>query len=286
MIGAVLAAVAVFVPGPAQAGLSYAGQMNITTGARLFDDTSTLQYAVPRTVRARIAGAVRTAGMSVNTLCCRATDRQLLAAANLPLATAVVLDRALTASEQRRFAATTLWIDGDVLVAAPGNPRCSTGETLGQVRDLLRHGGSAGEPVYAPASPYDGTPVALFGIPTTSRYSHAGAYGAAVRIVGEQSAIQAAAADPNAIAAVAWSAARAAVSAGQVCEIPVGGVTATAATLASRRYPASIQATFVVRRAHPAFARWILDWYLHQYLPSAKTQALLHTAGGRERLLP
>ena len=277
--GAVVAA-------PADAGLAYAGQMNITTGARLFDDISTLQYAVPRTVRTRIAGAVRTASMSTNTLCCRATDRELLAAANSTEGTAVVLDRALTRSEQRRYMGTTLWVDGDVLVAAPGNPQCAAGASLGQVRDLLEHGGSASEHVYAPASPYDGAPVALFGVPTTTRYSHAAAYSARVRIVGEQSAIQAVAGDPNGVAAVAWSAARAALSAGQVCEVPIGGVTASPSTLQSHRYPVSLRATFVVSRAHPAFARWILDWYLYRYMPSAKTRTLLHTDGGRNRLLP
>lgn len=140
--------------------------------------------------------------------------------------------------------------------------------------------------MYAPASPYDGSPVALFGVRTQGTYGHAGVYGAGVRIVSEQSAVAAVAGDPNAVAAVAWSAARAAVAAGSVCEIPIDGVKAGRASLLDASYPASVQATFVVSRTHPNFAPWIIDWYLHKYMRSAKISRLLKTAGGRERLLP
>ena len=257
--------------------------MNLSTGARLFDDTSLVQYAAPRAVRTRIDGRERTVRMGVNTLCCR-TDAQLLRDTGQFGGAAVMLDRPLTAAEKRRFSGRLVWIDGDVLVAQPDNPRCTTGMSLSHVRALLEHPVPSGQRVYAPASPYDGARVVLFGIP--AKNTNDPAYGKGVQIVNEQSSIAAVAGDPDALAAVAWSAARAAIKAGAVCEIPINGVAATEATVRDRTYPVSVQATFVVSRNHPFGAPWIRHWYLDEYLPSAKTRKLLTTADGRNRLLP
>jgi hypothetical protein len=271
------------VPAGAPAGTAVAGQMNISTGARLFDDTSLVQYAAPRTVRTKIDGRERTVGMSVNTLCCR-TDAQLLRDTGEYGGAAVMLDRPLTAAEKLRFNGRLVWIDGDVLVAQPDNPRCTTGMSLSHVRTLLEHPIPSGQRVYAPASPYDGAREVLFGI--TAKDTNGPAYGKGVRIVNEQSSIAAVASDPDALAAVAWSAARAAIKAGAVCEIPINGITASETTLRDRTYPVTLDATLVVSRSHPFGAPWIRHWYLDEYLPSAKTRKLLTTADGRNRLLP
>jgi hypothetical protein len=279
----VAAVLLLVLPAAAPAQTVYGGQMNITTGARLFDDASIVQYAAPRRVRTRIDGKLRSAGMGVNTICCR-TDRQLLRETARYGGTAVMLPRPLTASEKRSYRGRLVWIDGDVLVAAPGDGRCTTGMTLAHARTFLRSPVAAGKRVYAPASPYGGSREVLFGIP--AKNTDDPAYGRRVQIVDEQSAIRAVATDPEATAAVAWSAARGALAAGTVCQIPVGGTTATEATLRSRAYPASIHATFVVSRRSPFGAPWIRHWYLDEYLRSAATRKLLQTARGRNRLLP
>ncbi|HZL54888.1 MAG TPA: hypothetical protein VFC22_04585, partial [Solirubrobacteraceae bacterium] len=127
--GLVVAAVAVVVAavaGHAGAQTVYSGQMNITTGARLFDDTTLVQNAVPAKARAKVDGAVRSVPWQKGyTLCCR-TDSQLLTVADSPTGTSVVLDRPLTPSEKERFDSTLLWVDGDVLVAAPGSALCTS----------------------------------------------------------------------------------------------------------------------------------------------------------------
>ncbi len=170
--------------------------MNLSTGARLFDDTSLVQYAAPRAVRTRIDGRERTVRMGVNTLCCR-TDAQLLRDTGQFGGAAVMLDRPLTAAEKRRFSGRLVWIDGDVLVAQPDNPRCTTGMSLSHVRALLEHPVPSGQRVYAPASPYDGARVVLFGIP--AKNTNDPAYGKGVQIVNEQSSIAAVAGDPDAV---------------------------------------------------------------------------------------
>jgi hypothetical protein len=279
----VVAAFLYALPAAASGATVYGGQMNISTGARLFDDTSILQYAAPRHVRTRIDGTPQTAGMGVNTLCCR-TDWQLLHDTNRYGGPAVMLSRPLTPGERRSYVGRLLWIDGDVLVAKAGDERCTSGMTLAQARALLEHAVPASKRIYAPSSPFDGEREVLFGIPAKNTTDPA--YGKGVRIVEEQSAITAAASDPAATAAVAWSGARAALATGTVCQIPIGGVTATEATLRSRQYPVSIHATFVVSRRHPFGAPWVRRWYLHEYVPSAKTKELLRTARGRNRLLP
>ena len=268
---------------PSPAATLYGGQMNISTGPRLFDDISIVQYAAPQHLRTRIDGAVRRAGMGVNTLCCR-TDRQLLRETAGYGGPAVLLPRPLTARERRSYTGRLLWIDGDVLVAAPGDPRCAAGLTLTQARSLLRGPVPGTRRVYAPASAYGGRREVLFGIPAKNAADPA--YGRGVRIVEEQSAIGAVAGDPAATAAVAWSGARAALAAGTVCEIPIGGVRASEATLRDRSYPVSVHATFVTSRRSPFGAPWVRHWYLDEYLPSAATRKLLRTARGRERLLP
>jgi hypothetical protein len=277
---AALAALVLAFPASSGARVYVAGQMNISTGDRVFDDTSVIQYAAPRTVHAKIQGKTRRVSMSVNTLCCR-TDSQLLRDTTEYGGPAVMLDRPLTTAEKRRYTGHLVWVDGDVLVAQPGNPSCAAGMSLTQARGLLKGPGSAR--VYAPASPFDGARVVMFGIPAKNENDHA--YGPGVRIVGEQQAIAAVTGDPGALAAVAWSAARAALDAGAVCQVPINGVTASEATLRSRQYPVSVQATFVVSKKSPFGAPWLRRWYL-SYLKSAKVHKLLQTADGRNRLLP
>ncbi len=280
LAGLLTAAVAVAAP----AATIYGGQMNITTGERLFDDTSILQYAAPRRIRTRIDGKVRGAGMGVNTICCR-TERELLHLTESYGGTAVMLPRPLTTAERRRYLGRLLWTDGDVLVAKPGNARCASGMSLTAVRKLLEAASApTGERLYAPASAFGGRREVLFGIP--AKNADDAAYGKSVRVVNEQAAIGAVATDPGAVAAVAWSAARAALDAGSVCQVPLDGHTATAASLRDRSYPASIQATFVVSRRSPFGASWIRRWYLDEWVPSAKARKVLQTSRGRNRLLP
>jgi hypothetical protein len=256
--------------------------MNITTGSRLFADTAAFQHVVPRRVRTRIAGKVRTARTGAITICCR-TEQQLLDAARSG-SSAVMLPRDLTATERQTYSGRLVWVDGDVLLAQSGNAACTAGMSLADARALLTVATPPAGRLYAPASPLDGDPELLFGLPEASGSGRV--YGPNVQIVDEQDAIRAVASDPTAVAAVAWSAARAALSAGSVCELPIDGVTATEATLRDGSYPASIHATFVVARKHPFGAAWLRHWYLDGYLASAKTRKLLQTADDRDRLLP
>lgn len=280
VLAASCAALVLAIPASSSARIYVSGQMNISTVNRVFDDTSVVQYAAPRTVHVRIGGKTRRVSMGVNTLCCR-TDSQLLRDTTEYGGPAVMLDRPLTTAEKRRYTGHLVWVDGDVLVAQPGNAACSTGMSLSQARGLLKGPGAAR--VYAPASPFDGVRVLLFGVHAKDENDRA--YGAGVHIVAEQQAIAAVSADPGALAAVAWSAARAALDAGAVCQVPINGVTASEATLRSRQYPASVQATFVVSKKSPFGAPWLRRWYV-KYLKSAKVRKLLQTADGRNRLLP
>jgi hypothetical protein len=260
----------------------YGFQVNAATTARTWEDASLIGFSITPATRARIRvhGHVLRVPVSANTLTAGGTTAQTLRYAG-KLGVGAFVDRPLTAAERRRWSARPVWTDADVLVVNPGDPRCAQTTTVAAVRRLLT--ARATRPVYVPAG-LTGDPEHLFGLhPTRGR----SAYGQGVRAVAEASAVSAVASDPGAVAAVAWSAARAALAAGAVCAEPIGGVTATEATLRSGRYPATVPVSYVTRRgryegALPAYAR---RWYLG-YLHSAKVRHLLRTARGRDRLLP
>jgi hypothetical protein len=242
-----------------------------------------LQFSITPKTRATIIVRGRTLRVPVSAF--TATDggdsaSALRNARNTGTAGAFV-DRRLTAAERRAWHSQLVWIDGDVLVVNTSNPLCTSGTSRAAARSKLAT--ATRGTWYAPAG-LTGDPEYLFGLHPRKR--GASGYGKAVRIVDEQAAIGAVASDPTAIAAVAWSAARGAVAAGAVCAVPLGGVTASEATLRTGRYPASVPVSFAwPRRGRVNLPAWGRRWYLH-YLRSATVHHLLRTSRGRDRLLP
>jgi hypothetical protein len=263
------------------------GEVDLFTTERVYSDASSIQFSIrPST------------GYGEHTLCCY-TARQIIdgtAGVEGP----GVIDRDPTPKERRRVNSRLLWIDGDTLIVQPANPLCTLGTTLAQVRALLR-GRLTGWtdlvpawPAATPATIHGYAPIMLFddrevqfGIPAKNGSDPA--YGKSLALVHERVAIAAVAADPNAVASVAWSAARDALAAGTVCAVPVDGVAPNEVTLRDGSYPAAVHATLIYRStASRRLTSWTprtRRWYL-KYLSSARVRHVLLTATDRRRLLP
>jgi hypothetical protein len=260
----------------------YGFQVNVAATGRAWEDTSVIQFSITPATRARITvhGHALRVGVSANTLTDGSGTAGTLRYAGI-VGSGAFVDTPLTAAQRARWHARPVWIDGDVLAAHPSNPLCAQGTTLAAVRARLT---AATVTTYVPAG-LTAEPEALFGL--HRRTGATSPYGAGVRAVDEGSAVAAVASDPSAVAAVAFSGARAALAAGAVCAVPLSGVVPTEATLRDGTYPASVPIAYAWRRhsPHGALAPYAQRWYL-DYLRSPKIRALLRTSRGRDRILP
>lgn len=261
-------------PADARPDTDYAIRIDLLASARAGEDGSLVQFALPRRARVSAGARRRTVSVAGTT-----TAGQLDATAVLrelrgrnPVTTDALVDRPLTAAERRYAGSALVWIDGDVLAVHPANPLCPGGATLADVRALL----SGDRRGYAPAG-LSGEPEPLFGLRS---------YGSAIRAVRESTALAAVGQDPDAVAAVAWSAAREPIASGAVCAVAIDGVAPTEATLRDRSYPAAVHMTYAYSRAaYRGFFGYASRWY-RGFLRSAKVRTLLQSARGRARLLP
>jgi hypothetical protein len=261
-------------PAAARIDPNYSFQLDLTTSARAGEDASLIQFALPRKTTVRAAGRTRTVRVVGFTISGPEGPTTIVKRlrGKYPQNNVAMVERPLTTAEKRYAGSQLVWIDGDVLIVHPQNALCAAGSSLADIRTMLR-GTAKG---YAPAG-LTGDPERLFGVTR---------YGSGIKTVNEASAISSIAGDPQAFAAVAWSAAREEIEAGQVCAVPIGGITPSEATLRDRSYPAAVHATFAYSKT--VFKGWRayqVRWY-KAFLRSAKIKTLLESARGRKRLLP
>ena len=261
-------------PAGARSDADYGFQIDLVAAGRAFEDGSLIQYALPRRTSVRAGGRTRTVSVRGFTVggpeSAGAIVRRLRG--RYPVTQDVIVDRPLTSAERRYAASALVYIDGDVLAVHPTHPLCTSGTTLSGVREMLR-GSARG---YVPAG-LTGDPERMFGV---------NRMGSGMRTVSEASAITAVKSDPQVFAAVAWSAVRDELAAGEVCAVPLSGVVPTETTLRDRSYPASVHATYAYsRRWYSGWMSYVPRWY-RAFLRSDKIRNLLETARGRQRLLP
>jgi hypothetical protein len=185
-----------------------------------------------------------------------------------------LVDRPLTAAEARRFRAVPLFLDADVVLAAPSDDLCRTGLAAAAVREWLQPGATPPRPVAVPVLD-DGAARPVFGAPAAEP---------PVRVVPEPEAIEAAVRG-EALALVAWSAARTALEHNRVCAVPLDGVAPTEATIVGARYPAARRVAWVHRRARPRIDSRSERRAWLRFLRSERLRDELAGGDGRRRLL-
>lgn len=260
----------------AQPDAYYGMNVSIAQTSRMGDDGSTIWWALPKgKVTVQAGGKRRKVHARGFSTCCYSTAVAL----RLSNASAMVLmERPLLPKERKRFASRLAWIDGDVMVAHPSNPACTSGLSLNETRAVLKGEDRRFATVYAPEG-ISGLRQLMFGLFAKSNLTRV--YGANVKIVWEGSAISAVASNPAAVAAVAWSAAREEIADGSVCAIPIGGQLPDETSLRKRTYPASVHATLVYgKRDFQGFNAYARRWYTAFIVSKIARDAL---ATGRDR---
>ena len=261
-------------PASARTDRDYGFQIDLATSARAAEDAGVIQFALPRKARIKVGGRKRNVPVRGFTASGPESARTILRRlrGRHPRIRDALVERPLTSRERRYAGSALVWIDADVLAVNLQHPLCASGASIAQIRSLL----SGSERGYAPAGLAD-QPERLFGLTQ---------YGPAIEIVSEQSAIAAVARDAGAFAAVAWSAARERIATGDICAVAINGVTPTEETLRDRSYGAAVHMTYAYSRAaYRGVFRYVPRWY-RSFLRSARIEALLRSARGRERLLP
>jgi hypothetical protein len=193
------------------------------------------------------------------------------------LADGALVDRGLTAAERRSFRSfrtVPLFLDADVVLGAPGEPLCRDGVALGTVAGWLQPGGAPPQPLVAPAMD-DGAARPLFGAPPAEP---------PLRVLPEPAAVEAAARG-EALALVAWSAARTALETRRVCAVPVGGVAPAEATIRDGSYPAARRVSWAYRRWPPRVGSRSERTAWLRFLRSGRLRAELGGGDGRRRLV-
>ena len=208
------------------------------------------------------------------------------------------VDRPLTAAEARSFAAVPLWRDADVLVVRPDNPACQAGVSRAAAGDLLAGRSRTWSVLGVPAPAAGGNAVhltvsSLVDKPALSLQPFGVARSPSARLDPGVHAI-AAVADPAAVVAMPWSAARSYVEAGSACAVPVGGVAPSAATIRDGSYPGAYTVSWAYPRrplqgttGRPSPFQARVNALFRSYLTTTGRSLVLKPAGEYgARLLP
>jgi len=171
------------------------------------------------------------------------TSDEALAAARRARDQSAFIDRPLTAAEARDFATVPIWLDADALVVRPDNPACQKGLSTAAVRGVLSGRSRTWSALGLPASATGGNAIhlivsSLVDKPYLSLQPFGVKRSPTARLDPGTHAI-AAAADPLALVAMPWSAARPYIDAGTACAVPVAGVAPSVATIRDGSYPGS-----------------------------------------------
>ncbi len=202
---------------------------------------------------------------------------------------AVYSDRRLTAAERRRYKVSAeLFRDADVLVLVAGHPACA-GLTLAQARGIATgritrwsQVVSGAEGKIAVRYPLRaGFDEVRFGTRRVGRMTSKGIRYRPTYAPGARGAadggVAAAAANPRIAAITSWSAIRGRSPA--TCVVPLGGVAASQASVATLRYPGAYPVDVVVRRhIANAYERKMIAAF-SAFMRSAKVRSQLRARG-------